>query len=267
MIRYASILLIAMIFPLVPGYSQGNRVKSNGGNGWDRTKMIMGCAPRLVERSDLVEDNFEHRYVTSNPRDIEVGYFSVEPVTYHEQGRRFCEALLPAAGVSETHFRGTYLTSYTLPGPGVYSIKFTSRALVFNNELMIIDAQNTTGWIEVSHCLDIEADTSMNPAIHRESRASGRAYEWVLEIDPSGSWKGDLLPGALELVDNRIPAGFSNLERELTLRGPGKVVIRESVVFDMRTVSPYKYDPIFQVACLFSLEPLCISAWLLPCGE
>ena len=132
------------LLAVISGYSQSITPGSSGGDDWDQTKEILNCAPRLVDRTDMVEDNFEHRYVTNNPRDIEVGYFSVEPITYFEDGRRFCEASLPAAGVSHSYFRGTYETSYTLPGAGVYRVNIESNALIFNNEIRIINAQHVS---------------------------------------------------------------------------------------------------------------------------
>ncbi len=256
-----------MSLPVIPGNAQENRNSRPGENGWDRTRRILECAPRLVDRSDLVEDNFEHRYVTSNPRDIEVGYFSVEPVTYHEQGRRFCEALLPAAGVSQTHFRGTYVTTYTLPGEGVYAVSFTSMAHIFNDEIRIINAQNTVAEIEAAHWLELEVDTSMNHFREGTGKTTGKAYTWELEIDASGSWEGELSAGDFEVSDHLIPAGFSTRNVTRWIRGPGVVTVRESVIFKMSTISPYKYDPIFQAACMFSLEPLSVSAKLLPCED
>jgi hypothetical protein len=35
----------------------------------------------------------------------------------------------------------------------------------------------------------------------------------------------------------------------------------------VNAISAYKYDPIFQAPCLFSLEPLGITARLLPCEK
>ena len=96
--RHTAVLLLMLVIPILPGKTQEIGQDEGEENGWNRTKMILDCAPRLVDRRDMVEDNFDHRYVTNNPRDIEVGYFSVEPVTYMNEGRRFCEALLPAAG-------------------------------------------------------------------------------------------------------------------------------------------------------------------------
>ena len=250
--------------PLVPLIAQQIGNDQQEGNGWDRTRKIMDCAPRLVDRRDMVEDNFNHRYVTSNPRDIEVGYFSVEPVTYLEEGRRFCEALLPAAGVSDNHFRGSYTTTYNLPGNGTYSVRFVSQALIFNNEIRMIDAQNTIGVIEAFHRMEFEVDTSMNPG-PRVMSEGNNAYRWDLEIDQQGNWQGHLHPGEFDLHDSEIPAGFSTLMLVGKIKGPGVVTIRESVVFEVSTLSTYKYEPIFQAPCLFSLEPLGISARLLPC--
>ena len=104
---------LIFLLGIIPATAQRIDSEKEKGDSWDRTKEILDCAPRLVDRRDLVEDNFEHRYITNNPRDIEVGYFSVEPITYFEEGKRFCEASLPAAGVSDSYFRGTYETYYT----------------------------------------------------------------------------------------------------------------------------------------------------------
>jgi hypothetical protein len=261
-------MLLLLILPFQEGISQGIRSGAQEGKDWDRTKKILDCAPRLVDRRELVEDHFDHRYVTDNPRDIEVGYFSVEPITYQEEGRRFCEALLPATGVSHTYFRGSYMTTYRLPGDGMYRICLTSNALIFNNDLRIIHAQNTVAEIEASHRLEIEVDTVLNPPTPGEPAFSSQpAYRWELEIDPSGSWHGELSPGNADLSDNRIPACTSRIDMDREIRGPGVVSIRESVVFRINSVSSYKYDPIFQAVCLFSLEPLSISARLLPCGD
>ena len=257
-----------LFFIWVQGISQGIGRVNQEGDGWDRTSRMLDCAPRLVDRKDLVEDRFDHRYVTSNPRDIEVGYFSVEPVTYPEQGRRFCEALLPAAGVSETYFRGSYTTTYALPGNGVYLVHIISGALIFNNNIRIIDAQNAIGEIEASHRLEVEVDTALNPpAPENTDFATHRAYSWELEIDQSGAWHGELDPGEFDIQDPGVPAGFSTLDQERRIRGPGVVTVRESVIFRMDAVSAYKYAPIFQAPCLFSLEPLSVSARLLPCEE
>ncbi len=228
--------------------------------------MILDCAPRLVDRRDLVEDNFDHRYVTNNPRDIEMGYFAVEPMTYLEKGRRFCEALLPASGVSHSYFRGCYMTSYYLPGDGLYDVTFISNALIFNNELKMINSQNTIAEIDASHRMEIEIDTTLNtPSPEDVTFKSNAAYEWDIEIDQSGAWHGELLPGDIVLYDSELPAGFSRLEIKKRVRGPGLITIRESVIFRVNSVSSYKYDPIFQAVCLFSLEPLSVSTRVLPC--
>jgi hypothetical protein len=78
-----------------------------------------------------VEDNFEHQYITDNLRDIEIGYFSVETITSFEEGNRFCGVFLPAAGVSSSYFRGTYTTSYTRAGNGLFEINIGSNALIY----------------------------------------------------------------------------------------------------------------------------------------
>jgi hypothetical protein len=263
--RFTFFIWLIIITFAVPGFTQSINHDAPEGD-WHRTRKILDCAPRLVDRRDLVEDNFDHRYVTTNPRDIEVGYFSVEPITYLEDGRRFCEALLPAAGVSQTYFRGCYVTTYQLPGDGIYRVTIRSNALIFNNEVRVINAQNAVGEIEASHRLEIELDTSLNPVIPAVATfKTNPAFTWELEIDQSGTWHGELLPGNIVLSDPEIPAGFSTLTLERRIKGPGVVTVRESVIFRVHAVSAYKYDPIFQAACLFSLEPLGVSARVLPC--
>lgn len=256
----------AMILALSSATAQEGTVENQGEKEWGHTRRIMDCAPELVDRRDLAEDRFDHWYVTSNPRDIEVAYFSVEPLIRIEERSRFCEAMLPAAGVSESYFRATYTTTYTLPGSGYYEVEFASRALVFNNELRLINPQNTHGEIVAMHRLEIELDTALNPPKHSEECYKAvRAYSWELEIDSRGEWRGKILPGDLDWIDLEVPAGVSSLDLEKKIMGPGKVIVRESVIFRITTVSAYKYDPIFQAPCLFSLEPLNISARWLPC--
>ncbi len=264
-------LLIISVFllgsSLLSLFSQTIKTKSHEQEDWDRTRAMMDCSPRLVGRSDLVEDNFDHRYVTNNPRDIEVGYFAVEPITYMEEGKRFCEANLPAAGVSESYFRGCYVSTYTLPGNGVYQVEIESRALVYYNELLIINAQHSMGDIDASHRLDIELDTALNPVSPSDlNYVSSAVFDWEVEIDQSGSWHGELMPGGtIELIDSELPAGVSSLEMQRKVRGPGTITVRESVVFKVNSVSAFKYDPIFQADCLFLLDPLGITSRLLPC--
>ena len=246
--------------------SQTIRTKSHEQEDWDRSKSILDCAPRLVDRSDLVVDNFNHRYVTNNPRDIEVGYFAVEPITYMEEGKRFCEASLPAAGVSDSYFRGCYVTTYTLPGDGLYQVEIESRALVYYNEILIINAQHALGEIDATHRLEIELDTALNPVLPSEvTYLKKSVFNWEVEIDQSGSWHGELMPGEIELIDSELPEGISSLELSRKVRGPGSITVRESVVFNVSSVSAFKYDPIFQADCLFLLDPLGVTTRLLPC--
>lgn len=253
---------------VISGYSQSITPGGSGGDDWDRTREILNCAPQLVDRTDLVEDNFEHLYVTNNPRDIEVGYFSVEPITYVEEGRRFCEASLPAAGVSQSYFRGTYETSYTLPGERVYQVNIESNALILNNEIRIINAQNTVAEIEASHRLQIMVDTSKNSEYSTNSNSStSKAYTWEVEIEESGKWQGNVCSGDCYLQNETTPIGTSTISLSRKVRGPGVVTIRESVIFQVEALSSYKYEPIFQAICLFNLEPLSISTKLLPCEE
>ncbi|MFO7668999.1 MAG: hypothetical protein R6W31_05010 [Bacteroidales bacterium] len=246
--------------------SQEIKTRSHEEEDWDRTRTILDCAPRLVDKRDLVEDNFSHRYVTNNPRDIEVGYFSVEPITYMEEGRRFCEASLPAAGVSESYFRGCYVSTYKLPGMGVYQVEIESRALVYYNELLIINAQHSQGEIDASHRLEIELDTVLNQGSPSDiTYLSNPVFNWEVEIDQSGGWHGELMPGSIELIDSELPAGISTLEIKRRVKGPGTITIRESLVFNVNSISAFKYDPIFQADCLFSLDPLGITTRVFPC--
>ena len=266
--KYSGLFILVALFTTTPAITQELKTETREEEEWGHTRRIIECAPKLVDRRDLVEDNFDHWYVTNNPRDIEVGYFSVEPMTHTEERRRFCEAMLPAAGVSESYFRASYTTTYSLPGPGLYTVSFASRALIFNNELRLINPQNTHGEIEALHRLEIEPDTALNPPIHTEEcYRANRAYSWELEINHSGAWHGEILPGNMDWIDQEVPAGVSSLILEKKIRGPGKVTVRESVVFRIKAVSAYKYDPIFQAPCLFSLEPLSISSRWLPCED
>jgi len=266
--KSALILLGVLLIWEAPARSQNKRSNHTNKSGWEHTREILRCAPVLVDRRDLVEDNFKHNYVTNNPRDIEVGYFSVEPVTYFEEGKRVCEATLPAAGVSQTHFRGTYETSYTLPGDGVYRVTLESNALVFSNDLRVISAQNTVARIDASHRLEIEVDSLLNPPSDAElNSVTQSAYSWEMEFDEKGSWKAEIVSNEIALNDRNVPSGISTMYKSMDLAGPGTVVIRESVIFEINSLSAFKYDPIFQAACLFSLEPLSVSAKLLPCGK
>jgi len=263
-----AILSLLLLLVAIPGNSQGQGPDESKNDDWDRTRELLNCAPRLIDRRDLVEDNFEHRYVTDNPRDIEVGYFSVEPIIFFEDGRRFCEASLPAAGVSQSYFRGTYETTYTLPGDDVYRISFESNALIFNNEINIINAQSTVATIEASHRLQILSDTSLNPDASIDLNSlTTRVYLWEVELDDAGNWQGNFCEGECNMQEEEIPGGNSNLSLTRKIRGPGVVIIRESVIFHVNALSAFRYDPIFQATCLFNLEPLSVSAKLLPCEE
>lgn len=266
--RSFGLICVLFFISVICGYSQNQDPDESHGENWDRTREMLNCTPKLVDRQDLVEDNFEHRYVTDNPRDIEIGYFSVEPITFFEEGSRFCEASLPAAGVSQSYFRGTYETSYTIPGNKVYSIKFESNALIFNNEIRIINAQSTVANIEASHRLQIIADTTLNPdnSIDLNSSTS-RVYYWEVELDDTGAWQGNFCEGECNMQEEEIPGGHSSIDLTRIIRGPGVITVRESVIFHVNALSAYKYDPIFQAICLFNLEPLSISAKLLPCEE
>jgi hypothetical protein len=264
-----SVLLIGFgLFVVLTGYSQSLDTQSSSVGEWDRTQEMLDCIPRLVDRQDLVEDNFHHRYVTNNPRDIEVGYFSVEPITFFEEGRRFCEASLPAAGVSQSYFRGTYETDYTIPGEGVFRISIESNALVFSNEIRIINAQNTVATIEASHRVQIIIDSTLHqsPSVDLNS-STVRVYKWEIELDETGQWQGNFCEGECNMQEEDIPGGPSSNRLTREIRGPGVITIRESVIFHVDALSAYKYDPIFQAVCLFNLEPLSISAKLLPCEE
>jgi len=266
--RLLAVLLLYLLGIKTVQAQRIDRRTSNPGN-WNRTKEILDCAPRLVDRQDLVEDDFEHRYLTNNPRDIEVGYFSVEPITYFEEGRRFCEAALPAAGVSDTYFRGTYQTNYTLPGKGIFRIRIESNALVFNNEIRIINAQNTVATIDASHRLQIVSDSTMNPGVVSDPNSITREiYSWEVDVEETGRWQGSACKGDCDdLKGGDLPVGSSSLVLTRKVKGPGVITIRESVIFRMEAISSYKYEPIFQAESLFSLEPLSISTKLLPCEE
>lgn len=263
-----TILSVLFVFAVIAGYSQNQDQNESRGDDWERTREMLNCTPKLVDRQDLVEDNFEHRYVTDNPRDIEVGYFSVEPITFFEEGQRFCEASLPAAGVSQSYFRGTYETSYTIPGDRIYSIKFESNALIFNNEIRIINAQSTVANIEASHRLQIIADTTLkrDNSIDLNSFTS-KVYYWEMELDDTGEWQGNFCEGECNMQEEEIPGGHSSISLTREIRGPGVITVRESVIFHVNALSAFKYEPIFQAICLFNLEPLSVSAKLLPCEE
>ncbi|MCK5136443.1 MAG: hypothetical protein KAR19_11695 [Bacteroidales bacterium] len=259
---------VISLLAVISGYSQSINPGESKSDDWDRTQEILNCVPKLVDRRDLVEDNFKHSYVTTNPRDIEVGYFSVEPITYFEEGRRFCEASLPAAGVSQSYFRGTYETTYVLPGDRVYHINVESNALIFNNGIRIINAQNTVAEIEASHRLQIIADTSLNPSVSTDPNSStSKAYTWEVEIDETGKWQGNVCNGDCILQNEEIPSGNSTISLSRKIRGPGVVIVKESVIFHVDALSSYKYELIFQAVCQFNLEPLSVSAKLLPCEE
>lgn len=266
--KFPIVLTVIFIITALSGYSQVQDRHPAESDDWERTQEILNCTPKLVDRRDLVEDNFEHRYVTDNPRDIELGYFSVEPITFFEDGRRFCEASLPAAGVSHSYFRGTYETTYELPGDDVYRVTFESNALIFNNEIRIINAQSTVADIDASHRLQIIADTSLNPEATVDLNSStSRVYYWEVELDESGEWQGNFCEGECNMQEEEIPGGNSTITMTRKVRGPGTVTIRESVIFHVNALSAFKYDPIFQAVCLFNLEPLSVSAKLLPCEE
>ena len=266
MTRQILICFIVLGFSWLTLSSQTLKTKSHEEEDWARSKRMLDCAPRLVDRRDLVEDNFNHRYITNNPRDIEISYFSVEPITYMEEGKRFCEANLPAAGVSDSYFRGCYVTTYKLPGDGIYQVEIESRALVYYNELHVINAQNSTGEISASHRLEIELDTVLNPVSPSDlTYLRNTVFNWELEIDRSGRWHGELMPGNVEMTDSELPAGISTLDMKKKVRGPGIITVRESIVYNVSSVSAFKYDPIFQADCLFILDPLGISTRLLPC--
>jgi len=261
-----AVVFLAGFFAVSPCFSQQPAGNESLDEDWDRTREMLECIPRLVDRQEMVEDNFEHRYVTNNPRDIEVGYFSVEPITFFEEGRRFCEASLPAAGVSQSYFRGTYKTGYVLPGNGVYRISLESNALIFNNEIRVINAQNTVATIEASHRLQISVDSTMTSETLVDLNSSTvRVYKWEIELDESGEWQGNFCEGECNMQEEEIPGGLSTNTLVREIKGPGVITISESVIFHVDALSSFKYDPIFQAVCLFNLEPLSVSAKLLPC--
>lgn len=259
-------IAIVVFFPVNLALSQNLSGDNPHSDNWGKTKEILDCVPRLVDRQDLVEDNFDHRYITNNPRSTEVGYFSVEPITYFEERNRFCEVSLPAAGVSSSYFRGSYRTSYTLPGEGVYRINIESNALIYNSEIRIINAQHTLGKLEASHRVQIMVDTLINPgAVIDNNSSTSTVYTWEVEIDERGNWQGNSCEGECDMQDEEIPGGNSFISLNREIKGPGTLIIEESVIFHVEALSAYKYEPIFQAISLFNLEPLSISAKLLPC--
>lgn len=259
---------VLFILVMIPCYSQIPGGKSRGGDGWDRTRDILRCAPRLVDHREVVEDDFEHLYFSTNPREVDDAYFSVEPVTYFQEGSRFCEAGIPVAGASDSYFRGTFETSYELPGEGIFEITLESNALIFNNDCRLINAQNTVATIEASHRLQLQDDDLQRkkegPATHTEDR---KAYTWKLEFDKTGHWQGNLVAEEFELQDEQIPSGVSTIRFTRKVRGPGVITLRESVLFRITSLSSYKFDPIFQAKCLFLLQPLSVTTRLLPCED
>ncbi|MCJ7716657.1 MAG: hypothetical protein MUO54_09075 [Anaerolineales bacterium] len=259
-------IAIIILFPVIHLQSQNYKSGDPQGDNWQRTKEIRDCLPRLLDRVDLVQDSFEHQYITNNPREIEISYFSVEPITYFEEGNKFCEVFLPAVGVSSSYFRGTYKTSYTLAGNGLYEINIGSNALIYNNEIRIINAQPTLAKIEASHRVQILADTSLNPHNLIDNNSSTLVvYTWEVEIDEKGMYKGNSCEGKCNTQDEKIPGGHSSIYLYQEVRGPGVFVIEESVIFQMQTLSAFKYGPGFQAVSFFNLEPLSISVKLLPC--
>jgi hypothetical protein len=265
LLKFISIAII-IFFPAIQLRSQSYKSGDPLGDNWERTKEIRDCLPRLLDRVDLVQDSFEHQYISNNPREIELGYFSVEPITYFEERNRFCEVFLPASGVSSSYFRGTYETTYTLPGNDLYEISIGSNALIYNNEIRIINAQPTLARIEASHQIQILADTSFNPHNLIDSNSSTQAvYTWEVEIDEKGRYKGNSCEGKCNTEDEKIPGGHSSIYLDREVRGPGVLVFKESVIFRIEALSAYKYEPSFQAVSFFNLEPLSISVKLLPC--
>jgi hypothetical protein len=259
-------IAVMILFPVIHLRSQDYQSGDPQGDNWERTKEIRDCLPKLLDRVDLVQDSFEHQYISNNPREIEIGYFSVEPITYFEEGNRFCEVFLPAVGVSNSYFRGTYKTSYTLAGNGLYEISIGSNALIYNNEIRIINPQPTLATIEASHQIQILTDTTLNPYTLIDNNSSTLVvYTWQVEIDEKGMYAGNSCEGNCNTQDEKIPGGHSSIYLNREVRGPGVFVIKESVIFQMETLSAYKYGPNFQAVSFFNLEPLSISVKLLPC--
>jgi len=259
-------IAIIILFPVIHLQSQNYKSSDPLGDNWEKTKEIRDCLPKLLERKDLVQDNFEHMYITNNPQEIEMGYFSVEPITYFEEGNRFCEVFLPVAGVSSSYFRGTYTTNYTLEGSGLYEITIGSNALIYNNEIRIINTQPTLAKIEASHQIQIHADTTLNPHTLIDNNSSTVVvYSWKVEVDETGMYQGNSCEGKCNTQDEKIPGGHSSLFLTRKVRGPGVLVIEESVIFQIEALSAYKYEPSFQAVSFFNLEPLSISVKLLPC--
>ena len=90
-------------------------------------------------------------------------------------------------------------------------------------------------------------------------------YTWEVEIDANGMYKGNSCEGNCNTQDEKIPGGHSTLVLNREVRGPGVLVIEESVIFHMEALSAYKYGPTFQAVSFFNLEPLSLSVKLLPC--
>ena len=233
---------IIILFPVIHLQSQNYKSGDPQGDNWQRTKEIRDCLPRLLDRKDLVQDSFEYQYITNNPREIEIGYFSVEPITFFEEGNRFCEVFLPAAGVSSSYFRGTYITNYTLEGNGLYEITIGSNALIYNNDIRIINPQPTLAKIEASHQIQIYADTSLNPhSLIDNNSSTVVVYSWKVEVDEKGIYKGNSCEGKCNTQDEKIPGGHSSIYLTREVRGPGVVFIEESVFFQMDALSAYTW--------------------------
>ena len=260
--------MLLLLILHMPGYSQKIGDENASDDGWGRTEEIVNCVPRIVDRTDLVEDNFSHHYVTNNPREAEYTFFSVEPITNPEAGTRFCEARLPAVGGGDSYLRGTYTTSYNLPGERVYRINIESNALIFNNEIRTINAQSTIAEIEATHSVKLLVDSSQYiDEIKNGNSKSNMAYTWHIEIDEDGIGHSEITTGNFDLQETDIPGGNSTILFSREMKGPGVIEIEESVIFRVRSLSWNKYETIFQAICLFNLEPLSISAKLLPCED
>ena len=114
--------------------------------------------------------------------------------------------------------------------------------------------------------LQILVDSTMTSETMVDLNSSTvRVYKWEIELDESGEWQGNFCEGECNMQEEEIPGGLSTNTIVREIQGPGVITISESVIFHVDALSSFKYDPIFQAVCLFNLEPLSISAKLLPC--
>ncbi len=60
--KFATLCLL-LVFAVLPDYSQDQDQDEARSDDWERTREMLNCTPKLVDRQDLVEDNFEHRRI------------------------------------------------------------------------------------------------------------------------------------------------------------------------------------------------------------